>query len=51
MPHCETCGGFVTKDFERVFGDNSDSVQGCMRCCDRTAVREGGVVSNPGDRA
>ena len=47
MPHCENCGAFVTRNFVRVFGDNQDNVQGCMECCDRTAVREGGVVANP----
>src|SRR6056297_72098 len=47
MPHCENCGGFVTRNFVRVFGDNHDNVQGCMECCDRTAVREGGVVAEP----
>lgn len=47
MPRCDNCGGFVTQNFVRVFGDNQDNVQGCMSCCDRTAVREGGIVANP----
>ena len=44
MPECDNCGAFVTEAFARVFGDNSDNVQGCIECCDRTGVREGGVV-------
>lgn len=48
MPHCDNCGGFVTRNFVRVFGDNTDSVQGCMECVDRTGVREGGVVDTAG---
>jgi len=47
MPHCENCGGYVTRNFQRVFGDNQNNVQGCMNCEDRTGVREGGVVADP----
>ncbi|MFC6720874.1 hypothetical protein ACFQGT_00315 [Natrialbaceae archaeon GCM10025810] len=47
MPACQNCGGFVSSDFERVFGDNDDRVQGCIECVARTGVREGGVVADP----
>ncbi len=47
MPYCENCNAFVTEAFARVMGDNTDSVQGCMECGDRTGVREGGVVADP----
>ena len=32
MPECNNCGGFVTRDFTRVFGNNADRVFGCASC-------------------
>lgn len=29
---CQSCGGHVTTNFLRVFGDNSDVVHGCVNC-------------------
>ena len=29
---CQNCGGHVTANFLRVFGDNSDVVHGCVNC-------------------
>ncbi len=32
MPVCTNCNSFVTHDFARVFGDNSETVAGCLEC-------------------
>lgn len=32
MSQCETCGGFVTDNYARVFGDNDDRVHECRHC-------------------
>ena len=32
MPECVTCGGYVSPDFVRVFGDNSRVVRSCLSC-------------------
>jgi hypothetical protein len=32
MPECQSCGGFVTKDFARVFGTNDGEVYACPDC-------------------
>ncbi|WP_129116657.1 DUF7563 family protein [Halegenticoccus tardaugens] len=29
---CENCGRHVTRTFARVFGDNLDTVHGCIHC-------------------
>lgn len=29
---CQNCGGMVSDDFARVFGDNDDVVHGCPEC-------------------
>jgi len=50
MPACDNCGGFVTRDFARVFGDNEGTVQACLECSDRTAIRDSGVVTETGGR-
>jgi transposase-like protein len=36
-PLCENCGRHVTRQFARVFGDNLDTVHGCLHC---TTARE-----------
>lgn len=41
MHQCQNCGGFVTRDFARVFGDNRDAVHGCPDCEDATAILGG----------
>lgn len=32
MPDCATCGGYVSPDFVRVFGDNDRVVRSCPSC-------------------
>lgn len=32
MPWCKNCGGFVTRDFARVFGDADHTVHACPDC-------------------
>lgn len=32
MPDCATCGGYVSPDFVRVFGDNDRIVRSCPSC-------------------
>lgn len=32
MSECETCGGFVTDNYARVFGDNENRVHECRHC-------------------
>lgn len=41
MYQCNNCGGFVTRDFARVFGDNGNAVHGCPDCTDMTGVMAG----------
>ena len=31
-PRCQNCGGHVTPQFVRVFGDNDDTVHACPNC-------------------
>lgn len=32
MVHCDRCGGYVSRDYVRVFGDNHDCVASCPNC-------------------
>lgn len=48
MPSCDNCGSFVTPDFARVFGDNRNRVDGCVRCMSFRELQEGGAVRLPG---
>lgn len=32
MPNCQQCGGHISQDFARVFGDNNDDVHACHGC-------------------
>jgi hypothetical protein len=32
MPACISCGGYVSPDFARVFGDNDRTVRSCLAC-------------------
>ena len=43
MPECQSCGGFVTERFARVFGNNQDEVHGCLDCMSNTDVKNGGA--------
>lgn len=38
---CHNCGSQVTKRFARVFGDNSDTVRGCLNCSAFGQVADG----------
>ncbi|WP_456071300.1 DUF7563 family protein [Haladaptatus caseinilyticus] len=38
---CQNCGSFVTRDFTRVFGNNQNSVHGCLDCMNGTDVKNG----------
>lgn len=47
MPECE-CGAHVTRDFARVYGDNTDTVHACFDCETATDVKRGaGAGRNP----
>lgn len=44
---CLGCGGIVSDQFARVYGDNNDEVHRCMNCVDpdeggRSLLRHGG---------
>ena len=32
MPICNSCDGFVSHDFVRVFGNNTDAIGACLSC-------------------
>lgn len=38
---CENCGEYVTKQFARVFGDESGTVHACMNCSTGRQLRNG----------
>lgn len=44
MPHCQSCGTFVTPGFARVYGDNEDRIDGCIHCETGRSLRTGGSV-------
>lgn len=41
MSECEHCGGFVSPDFVRVFGNNDREVYGCPACMTATNILDG----------
>jgi hypothetical protein len=41
MRECESCGGAVSPDYARVFGDNSGRIWACPECRSQTDVFEG----------
>lgn len=45
MPTCDRCGGFVTADFARVFGDNDDRLSGCLDCTPRERLADSAANS------
>lgn len=45
MPTCNKCGGFVTAEFTRVFGDNHDEVFGCINCRNATELFNGAATN------
>lgn len=40
MPTCQRCGAHVSRDFQRVFG-NEEAVHGCLQCSDRATLLDG----------
>lgn len=38
---CQSCGAHVTPRFARVFGDNSNTVHGCLRCSTQRERKDG----------
>lgn len=41
MAECTSCGGFVTDDYVRVFGNNDNEIDACRSCrADRGSDRE-----------
>ncbi|ELY54963.1 hypothetical protein C491_17739 [Natronococcus amylolyticus DSM 10524] len=47
MPNCQNCGGYVTRDFVRVFGVEG-AVAGCPNCTTYRQLQEGGGVEDGG---
>lgn len=43
---CRNCNNYVTQQFARVFGDNTNTVHACIECSTLHALREGegGVI-------
>lgn len=41
MPHCESCGEWVSTDFARVFGDEDGTVDACLNCETQVRIRDG----------
>jgi len=44
MPECSNCGGHVTEQFARVFGDRDDVVHGCVECSSFRELQEGAAA-------
>jgi hypothetical protein len=44
MPTCNECGGFVSKDFVRVFGANDGDVFACPDCSTTTNLVHGAAA-------
>lgn len=40
MAECQNCGGFVTDDYARVFGDNQNDVHDCRQCPTEREIRD-----------
>ena len=47
MPECQSCGGFVTKDFQRVFGARDGDVYACLECEEKAAIKNGAASTKP----
>lgn len=45
MPTCNNCGGFVSAEFTRVFGNNEDEVYGCVSCRNTTELNDGAATN------
>jgi translation initiation factor 1 (eIF-1/SUI1) len=40
MPTCDNCGGHVSDQFVRVFGDENDAVHACLNCAANAGIAE-----------
>lgn len=49
MPECKGCGGFVTRDFIRVFGTNEREVFACPECVGFSGL-DRGEAANPDEQ-
>ncbi|UWG48776.1 Zinc finger protein [Halanaeroarchaeum sp. HSR-CO] len=47
MKTCNSCGGFVTPDFVRVFGSEEGEIYGCPDCVPNTALYGGVAARGP----
>lgn len=41
---CRGCGGHVTSDFARVYGDDDNVAWACIHCTSRAALRDGAAA-------
>ena len=44
---CDGCGGHVTRDFRRVFGDNDNRVNRCPECAPMSGLNRGVAAGVP----
>ena len=48
--HCRSCGGHVSAEFARVFGDQANEVYACLACARNGALVDGAAAEpNGGD--
>jgi len=45
MSNCNTCGGFVSPDFVRVFGSNENELFACPNCAPMSAIADAGFAA------
>lgn len=50
MPTCSNCGGYVTRDFVRVFGVDG-AVNGCPDCSTYRELQNGTGVGHSDERS
>ena len=41
---CQSCGGSVTRQFAKVFGDNNDEVDHCLECSTFREIHGGSQI-------
>lgn len=49
MTTCGNCGAHVSPDFARVFGDNTDSLEGCLDCMSARELHDGKALPGSSD--
>jgi len=50
MAECTSCGGFVTDDYVRVFGDNEGNISECRSCRAHSSPSEEDDAEDAGER-